>query len=349
MATTKIAQIISDADVFGQWVLEETTKHSNIEQSAAIVDDPELVNWCSTQGNLKWLGPKWNSIDRSVRARVITEVDAVAVGGAAAAEPTGITKFLEEAVRSDRAQHFSASKLAKYLNLRQADPLQVILSDLAGWWAYERMVMFLSAWVGIFADNDAAPGGTEHVQGDLTHSVIGGGFVDGQTNFTAENFIDACGLMGDREDDLGIIITHSKVRRTMKKQDLIDPVKDSQATTPSTYQGKPIIINDDMTKGAGEIYHTYIFGAGSTGRAAVNPDNPFAISNHEEAGAGAGQEIAWSRQRLCFHPYGHRFTGTPATAGGVTNTELSTGTNWLRTAPERKMIKAVRLITREAP
>jgi hypothetical protein len=220
LATTKIAQIISDADVFGQWVLEETTKHSNIEQSAAIVDDPELVNWCSTQGNLKWLGPKWNSIDRAVRARVITETDSVVVsGGVAAPVPTGITKFLEEAVRSDRAQHFSASKLAKYLNLRQADPLAVILADLSGWWAYERMIMFLSTWVGVFASNDAAPvGGSTHAAGDLTHSVIGGGFVDGQTNFTAENFIDACGLMGDREDDLGIIITHSKVRRTMKKQ-----------------------------------------------------------------------------------------------------------------------------------
>lgn len=347
MATTVLANIISNADVFGQWLLEETTKHSNIIQSAAVVEDPEFNSWCSSEGNLKWLGPRWNSLDRSQRAKIITEADAVAVGGAAPAAPLNVTTFLEEAVRSYRANWWSASKLSKYLNLRQADPLQVILSDMAAWWAYEEMIMFLSMWIGIFADNDAAPAGSEHVQGDLTHSVIGGGFVDGQTNFTAENFIDAAGLMGDREDDLGIIITHSKVRRTMAKADLLDVVKDSQATTPRTYQGKPIIVNDDMTKGAGEIYHTYIFGAGSTGRGAANPDNAFELSHHAEAGNGAGQDVAWSRRCLVYHPYGHRFTGTPAAAGGVSNTELTTGTNWLRTAPERKMIKAVRLVTRE--
>lgn len=351
MATTVLADIIKDADVFGQWVLEETTKHSNIEQSPVIVDDPELNNWLANDGNLKWVGPRWNSIDRTAAEKIVTEADAVAVGGAAPAAPTGITKFIEEAVRTERANWFSASKLSKYLNLRQADPLQMILSDVAKYWAYRRMQMFLNAWVGVFADNDAAPAGTEHTQGDLTLNVStlnGSVFADGVNNFTAENFINACQKMGDRKTDLGFIVTHSVVESTMEKNDLLDVVKDSQPGQPSTYRGRPIIVNDDMTKGSGEVYHTYIFGAGSTGRGVANPDVPAELSRHAEAGNGAGQEVLWSRVRLCFHPYGHRFTGTPAAVGGVSNAELATGTNWLRTAPERKMIKAVRLITREA-
>lgn len=351
MATTTLADIIDDADEFGAWVLEETTKHSNIEQSPVIVDDPELTTWLQTQGNLKWFGPRWNSLDRTARAKIITETDAVAVGGAAPAAPLKITTFLEEAVRSHRSNWWSATKLAKYLNLRQADPVQMILNDIAGYWAYERMIMFLNAWVGVFADNDAAPSGSEHVQGDLTLNVStlnGSSFLDGVTNFTAENFINGVQKMGDKKNDLGFIVTHSVVESTMEKNDLLDVVKDSQPGQVSTYRGRPVIVNDDMTKGSGEVYHTYIFGAGSTGRAAVNPDNAFKISQNEEAGNGAGQEIAWSRQTLCFHPYGHRFTGSPAAAGGVSNAELATAGNWVRTAPERKMIKAVRLITREA-
>lgn len=348
MATTVLADIIDDADVFGQWVLEETTKHSNIEQSPVIVDDPELNSWLASEGNLKWTGPRWNSIDRTAAEKIITQADAVAVGGSAPAAPTGISTFIEEAVRSERANWFSASKLSKYLNLRQEDPLQLILNDVAGYWAYRRMQMFLSAWIGVFADNDAAPSGSEHVAGDLTHNVSGSSFLDGVTNITAANFIDAVQKMGDRKQDLGFIITHSVVESTLEKNDLLDTVKDSTPGALSTYRGRPILVNDDMTKGAGSIYHTYIFGAGSTGRGVGQPDNAIELSRHAEAGNGAGQDVLWSRVRLCYHPYGHRFTGTPAAVGGVSNAELQTGTNWLRTAPERKMIKAVRLITREA-
>jgi hypothetical protein len=351
MATTVLADIIDDADVFGKWVLEETTKHSNIDQSPIIVDDPELNEWLEREGNLKWTGPRWNSLDRTQRAKIITQADAVAVGGAAPAAPLGITTFIEEAVRSERSQWWSASKLAKYLNLKQADPVQMILNDIASYWAYERMIMFLNAWAGVFADNDAAPGGSEHEAGDLTHNVsalAGGSFDDGVTNFTAKNFIDACQKMGDRKNDLGFIVTHSVVESTMETADLLDTVKDSQPGQLNSYRGRPIIVNDDMTKGSGAVYHTYIFGAGSTGRGVGTPDNAFELSRHAEAGNGAGQEVAWSRARLCYHPYGHRFTGTPAAVGGVSNAELATAGNWLRTAPERKMIKAVRLITREA-
>jgi hypothetical protein len=348
--STALANVIANADVFGQWVLQRSTKLSNIDTSIAVVDDLELIDWASRKGNLKHSFPRYNPLDRTAVPKIANQADGVAFGGAAVAAPLGITTFQEEAVRSYRNQWWSASQLSKYFNLNQDDPIDRILADMGGYWAFRNQVQFLSAWQGVFADNDLAPGGSDtHTQFDLTLDVSNGGaFVDGQTNFTAENYINARQKMGDHKNELAIIVTHSVVESTMEKGDLLDYVKDSTGGAPSTYRGLPIIINDEMTKGAGNVYHTYIFGRGSTGRALVNPEMPVEMSRHAEGGNGAGQTVVWGRVCSCYHPYGYRFTGTPAADGGVSDAELALAANWSRSEPQRKLIKAVRLITTEA-
>lgn len=349
MATTLLADVIGDPDVFGGWVLEQTMLLSGIDSSPVVRDDPELQDWISNEGNLLWTGPRYDSLTRTDEELIITQADPTEFGGAQLRAPLGIATHIETAVRWYAANWWSASKLSKYLNLRQSDPLQMIINEISEYWAFRRQVRFLSTWIGVFADNDLTPGSGTHTQFDLTHDVSNGGvFADGATNFTAENFIDAVGLMGDAEDSLGYIITHSTVRRTMEKNDLLDTVKDSTPGQPRTYRGKPILVNDQMTKGAGNVYHTYVMGAGSTLRANGTPDRPFELAYYAAGGGGAGQEVAFSRQGGCYHPHGYRFIGTPAAAGGPTNAELQTAANWIRTAPERKQIKVVRIITTEA-
>jgi hypothetical protein len=351
MATTVLADIIKDADVFGEWVTKQTKVLSGIDQSPVVVDDPDFDSALRDKGNMFWTGPRYNSLDRTAEEKIITEADDIAFGGAALAAPLKLTTHIEQAVKYYAVNYWSASKLSKYFNLNQSDPLMAIRDDIAGYWAFRKQVRFLSSWIGVFADNDAAVGGSggTHVVGDLTHDVSAAGVFDpGVTNFTAENFIDALGLMGDAEDDLGYIITHSTVRRTMEKADLLDVVKDSTPGQPKTYRGRPVIVNDNMTKGAGNIYHTYIFGAGSTGRGTGTPDRAFELAYFATGGGGAGQEVAISRVGGIYHPYGHKFVGTPAAAGGPTNAELQAAANWVRTTPERKQVAAVRLITTEA-
>lgn len=351
--STALADVIANADVFGQWVLQRSTKLSNIDSSIAVVDDPELIEWASNKGSIFHDYPRYNPLDRTALPKIASQADGIAFsGGAAVAAPLGITSFQERAVRSFRNQWWSASALARYLNLEQSDPVDMILADMGGYWAFRNQVQFLSAWSGVFADNDQAPAGSDtHDQGDLTLDVSNGGvFVDGQTNFTAENYINARQKMGDHKNDLAILVTHSVVESTMEKGDLLDYVKDSTGGAPSTYRGLPIIINDEMTKGAGNVYHTYIFGRGSTGRALANPRKfrPVEMSRHAEAGNGSGQDVVWSRICAVYHPYGYQFVGTPAADGGPTDAELATAANWSRRDPERKRIKAVRLITTEA-
>jgi hypothetical protein len=353
--STALADVIANADVFGQWVLQRSTKLSNIDTSIAVVDDLELIEWARNKGSKTFEYPRYNPLDRTATPKIANQGDGIAFSGSSAvAAPLGITSFQEKAVRSFRNQWWSASALSRYLNLNQSDPIDMILADMGGYWSYRNQVQFLSTWQGVFADNDLAPAGDDtHDQFDLTHDVsglAGGSFDDGVTNFTAENYINARQKMGDHKNDLAIIITHSVVEATMEKGDLLDYVKDSTGGAPSTYRGLPIIINDEMTKGSGNVYHTYIFGRGSTGRALVNPPGnlPVERSRHAEGGNGSGQDVVWSRICSCYHPYGYQFVGSPAADGGPTDAELATAANWSRRDPERKRIKAVRLITREA-
>jgi hypothetical protein len=330
--------------------MEETKRRSGIDSSPIVLDDEELNEWLSTQGNLKFEAPRYDSLTRTDAAKIITEAVPVQFGGAAVAAPLGIGTHVETAVRTERANWWSASKLSKYFNLRQHDPVGMILNDLAGYWAFQDQLMFLNMWIGVFADNDIAPGGADtHTQGDLTLDRSAGGvFSAGVTNFTAENFIDACQKMGDNKNSLGYIVTHSVVESTMEKGDLLDVVKDSQGGAPNSYRGRPIIVNDEMTKGAGNVYHTYIFGAGSTRRGQGTPDVPLEMARYADGGNGAGMNVVWNRIRRCYHPSGYRFMGTPAAVGGVSDAELATAANWSRSTPERKNVKAVRLITTES-
>jgi hypothetical protein len=353
MAATVLADVI-DPTPMGGWVLEKTMLLSGIDQSPAVVDDPDLNSWLESEGSMTWTGPRWDSLNRTAVELTINEMAPVVFGGTAPT-PQGIDTHIETAVRVERAQVHSSTKLAKYYNSRQADPLDAIITDLAQYWLYRRQAYFLATWAGVFADNDAAvdSGGT-HVAGDLTlNRSAAGVYSAGVTNMTASNFIDAVQLMGDDSDSLGYIVTHSVVRAGLEKADLLETIKDSQGGKVLTYRGKQLLINDSMAKGAGNVYHTYIFGAGSTGRGTGQPDVPFEHSRYADGGNGAGQDAVWTRVRWCFHPYGHRFIGAPtANTGGPTNAATANNLahlgSWVRTAPERKQIKAVRLITTEA-
>jgi hypothetical protein len=105
---------------------------------------------------------------------------------------------------------------------------------------------------GVFADNDAAPTGTEHVQYDLTKDVSGASYAAGVTNFTAENFIDTTVLLGDAMGGLAMIAVHSITYARMQKNNLIDFIPDSEGRVNiPTFLGRRVIIDDAMPNSGG--------------------------------------------------------------------------------------------------
>lgn len=348
MATghTSIADIVVP-EIFTPYALKETEEKSRLIRSGAVVADSDMADKLNG-GGLTFNMPMYDDLDND-EERVADESQRnTFAGGVPDPDPNKIATFTEVAVRLERNNSWTATKLAKLLS--GDDPAAAIQSRVADYWVRRQQACFVQVINGIFADNDAAPAGTEHVIGDMTNDISAAGvYSPGVTDFSAEAFIDTTLTMGDSMEALSMIMVHSVVYARMLKNNLIDFVSDSVnnlAVTVPTFLGREVIV-DDGVPATGNVYESWVFGAGAVIFAQGSPDKPTEIDNQPGAGNGAGQEILYNRVRWGFHPKGHQYLGaTPA--GGPSNTVMAAAASWGRVYPERKQVKIARLITTEA-
>lgn len=274
--------------------------------------------------------------------------------------PNKIGTAQEIGVRLSRNNAWSSMDLTA--DLLGADPLKAIGARVGAYWARRLQVAFVATMMGVFADNDAAPTGTEHVAGDLTLSIAGGGYDAGVTDFSAEAMIDAAMLMGDSAEDLTGILVHSVIYGRMLKNNLIDFIPDAvnpNAAAVPSFLGRRVVVDDGMPNPAGVgaadtatgIYHTWLFGTGAVQFGQGAPKVPTAVVRDEKAGNGGGMETLHDRLEWCIHPVGHAYVGTPPVGGpsnAATANNLAHVDSWKRVYSERKQIKIARLITRES-
>jgi hypothetical protein len=335
-------------EVFTPYVQQQTEEKSRMIQSGAVVRDTFIDNMLAG-GGLTFQVPSFKDLDNDADNVSTGAADDDYTGGTGNSAPkkTGTSK--ETAVRLSRNQSWSSSDLASAL--AGVDPMDSIAGRVSTYWARRLQAAFVATMKGVFADNDAAPAGTEHVQYDLTNDVKGASFVDGVTNFTAEAFLDAAVTMGDSMEDLGMIMVHSIVYNRMQKNNLIDFIPDAsgQVQIP-TFLGRTVIVDDGMPA-TGGVYDSWLFGVGALRLGVGTPKVPTEVARKPDAGNGGGQEILFNRVEWALHPVGHRYAGT-APDGGPNNTNsthmLAAAGSWQRVFPERKQIKIARLITRES-
>ena len=77
----------------------------------------------------------------------------------------------------------------------------------------------------------------------------------------------------------------------------------------------------------GVRYTTYVFGEGAIQYADLGADVPYEMSR--DAATNGGQTTLYSRERLCFAPYGISFIKTSVASLSPTNAELENGQNWV--------------------
>jgi len=399
MPTTRIEDVVTP-ETFSSYVRQRTEEKWNLLQAGVVARDPFLDNLL--EGNASQQGggvlfqiPSWQPLDGSDPENVSTDATADILrltGGGIAGEifdaltsgaslgsgltgailaatargdsvPAKIQSSLETAVRLSRNKSWTANDLAS--RLAGDDAMDAIVDLQADWWRIRLQKVMVATAQGIFNDNDAAPAGSEHVQGDLTNDVSGGGFIDGTTNIQAENVIDTLALMGDSSDDIVAMMVHSTVMATLRKNNLIDFVPDSingLAVRIPTFQGRRLIQDDTMPNPAGDttlgaqtaagIYHTWLLGRDAFRYGTADPAVPTAIHREELAGNGAGQEVLTNRVEWMVHPSGHAFQIASPPVGGPINDNSTGGlshvASWQRVFPQRKQIKITRLITRES-
>ena len=96
--------------------------------------------------------------------------------------PFNTSAAAEVAVRLNRNQSWSTADLTE--ELAGSDPAASIASRVGNYWARRLQAAFIATITGVFADNAAAPTGTEHVQNDLTHNISGMSYTAGVTDFS---------------------------------------------------------------------------------------------------------------------------------------------------------------------
>lgn len=345
---------------FENMALVQTMRLSNLIEAGVIVRSPRMDRFMS-KGGIIFDMPFWNDVQTGTGAEGTADVDRISTetmsadfsGGTVDPTPNGITSDKEVGVRLCRNNSWAASDLAESLIVGGPDAMTIMASRVAPHRSLLLQRLFLTTCTGLFADNDAAPSGSEHVQGDLTldiSNVAAGNYQAGFTDFGAAAHIRTLQLLGDSKADMvrrGVIMMHSIVSATIAQKDLIETVRDSSGNALyDTFKGMRIIENDEMTSPSTGVYDTYYFAPGSFLLGVGSPKVPVEFERKPGAGNGGGQEIMYHRWEWALHPVGHAWQ-LASTGGGPTYAQIADAGSWKRVYPERKQIRIIRLRTRE--
>ena len=337
--TVQLADVIVP-QIFTPYVQQYTQEKSRLIQSGLVAASPFLNTFLAGPG-LTINVPSFKDLDN--------DAENVSSDQASDSSPNKIGTSQEIAVRLSRNNSWASYDLVEALIAK--DPMEAIGSRVGAYWVRRMQAAFIAVIKGVFADNDAAPAGTEHTQYDLTVDIKGASFSDGVTNFSAEAFVDATLTMGDSMGEIEVIAMHSVVYARMQKNNMIDFVPDAeQKINIPFFLGREVIVDDSMPA-AGGVYETWLFGRGAVLIGQGAPLVPTEVDRKPATGNGGGAEVLYNRVEWCFHPVGHKYVGTSPVGGpsnAATSNNLAHAGSWMRSYSERKQIKIARLITREA-
>lgn len=308
---TKIADVIVP-EVFNPYVVQKTAELSAFAQAGVIANDPAFDALATAGGKLINM-PFWSDL---------TGDDEV-LSDSTPLTPGKITAGQDVATLLMRGRAWKANDLATALS--GSDPMAAIGDLVAAYWARQEQKTLINTLKGVFLAASMA-GNKSDISGAVDPAVA---------EFTASTFIDAAYKLGDAESKLTAIAMHSATFASLRKQNLIDYVFDSDNKPIATYMEKRVIVDDGMPV-AGGVYSTYLFGAGAIAKG--NGAAP--VPTETDRDSLQGDDILINRQHFILHPRGVAFQAASVAGSSATNAELATAANWIR-AYENKNIRIV--------
>lgn len=299
MPKTKISDVIVP-EVFNPYVIERTSELSALEQSGIIENASEFDVLATTGGRLLNM-PFWQ--DLSGEDEVLSDVDPLDVAK--------IESKKDVSALLMRGKAWSVNDLAKALS--GDDPMQAIGNLVAAYWARRRQITLLSTLQGVFS-SDTMTDNTLDIASAATSNT-----------FTAETFLDAVYKMGDSAEKLTALAVHSATFSSLRKQDLIEFIQDSENRPIPTYMGHRVIVDDGLPK-EDKTFTSYIFGQGAF--ALGNGGAP--VPTETDRDSLAGDDVLINRQHFILHPRGIKFTDTAVDGESPSNLELQDSGNWER-------------------
>jgi len=367
-ANVNIAQVddVVVPELFTPYVQQLTEEKARLIQSGAMARNA-LMDSLLAGGGLTFNVPSWIDIDADadnvstddIADRIAATIAGAWPGTGLDSQPEDVNSAQEIAVRLSRNNSWNSADLAAAL--AGDDPMNSIASRVAYYWARRLQKAFIATWQGVSKDNGASD------SGDYANDIsggLGGAFVDGVTNFSAEAYLDAKVTMGDSMEDLAMVMVHSTVYNRMQKNNLIDFIPDARGEVQiPVFLGSEVIVDDGMPSGTSTVlddgtagdagtFETWLFGAGATQLGVSTPKVATEVERQASSGNGGGSETLHSRAEWSIHPVGHAFSASSPANGGPSNAattnNLNIATSWDRVFGERKQVKFARLITREA-
>ena len=308
---TKIADVIVP-EVFNPYVVQKTAELSAFAQAGVIANDPAFDALATAGGKLINM-PFWSDLtgDDEVHS------DSTPL------TPGNISAGQDVATLLMRGRAWKANDLATALS--GSDPMAAIGDLVAAYWARQEQKTLINTLKGVFLAASMA-GNKSDISAAVAPAVA---------EFTASTFIDAAYKLGDAESKLTAIAMHSATFASLRKQNLIDYVFDSDNKPIAVYMEKRVIVDDGMPVSGG-VYSTYLFGAGAIAKG--NGAAP--VPTETDRDSLQGDDILINRQHFILHPRGVAFQSASVAGSSATNAELATASNWVR-AYENKNIRIV--------
>ena len=336
MAQVRLSDII-DVTVYQDLPAVNDPELTAFFQSGAVMRSPIIDQHTAAPGFTTEL-PFWNDLAASDEPNIGSD-DPTDV-----ATPKKVQQGQQTARKAFLNQGWSATDLAREVAMG-ADAMTHIRGRTDTYWTRQWQRRIIASAVGVLMDNVTNDGS------DMVHDIS---TQDGD-NAASANLISrsavvsAAFTMGDQFEGLRAIGVHSAVYQRLVDNDDIDFIPDSQGElTIPTYLGRRVILDDGMPAIAGttsgQRYISILFGDGAIGYGEAPALTPVEVDREPAQGNGQGVEQLWERRVWTIHPFGYRFTGTQAEAGGATLAELRTAAFWDRVVV-RKNVPLAFLIT----
>jgi len=330
MAKTAVADIIIPTE-FEKYAIERTAELSTFGQCGIVEHAPEFDDLAAGGGREVKM-PFWK--DLTAARQILSDAASLAVNK--------IGSDQDIARIHNDAQVWSVNHLAKVIS--GDDPMQAIVDLVGDYWARTDEGLIVSCLKGIFAAASMAG----------NRLAIASETVAGQTAATRLNgatFVDATVKLGDRADRLTAIAMHSGTEASLRKQDLIDFIPDSEGKEQiRVFQGRRVIVDDNLPARAGTtdgtVFTSYLFGPGAFGKGSAKLESEPLLGGIGTEGVELARvpldsdTVLINRRRYILHPRGVKFTSAAVAGDSPTNAELENGANWTRVF-ENKNVRIV--------
>lgn len=317
MAATALSDFQIDNEVFMEQIMLEMLEKDVFFRSGAAVQNATANQFLAAGVGENVALPFQNQL-------VDEEANVSTDDSTSTSTPANLSGNKQLAIRQPLNKSWTSMDILQ--NYMGKDPLAEAQRFIANWWIQNRERRVIESLGGVIADNVANDSGDMVV--DVTAETGDAALID------SDVIIDGKATMGDRRNQLGIMLVHPVVMTRLQKLQLIDTVHDSeQMVTFDTYQGSIVLEANRMpvdTSGPDDIYTTYLLGAGSLIFGQGPAKESFEIDRTPEAGNGGGQETIYSRLQMLIHPLGFQFTSASMALNAPTEAELAAAANWDR-------------------